>query len=120
MTLNFMSPFIQVFGTLIMLIIFILKIFMKIEVGALSILGIVQVTGLYVCGMTYLANILINIFLVKYNKRKIKNLFSGILMYSFFIITWIPINVISIFSKDAKWEKIEHTRSVKIGDIVND
>ena len=59
-----------------------------------------------------------NEFVVKYNKRKIVSMVSGILLYSFFIVTWIPINFVSIFSKQTKWEQIKHTRSVRIEDIV--
>lgn len=120
MLLNFMSPFIQVLGTAIMCSMLLCKILMKMELGTLTLWWVVQITGLHLCIITYLINIAINIFMIKYNRRKITSLFSGILLYSFFIITWIPINFVSIFSKDCKWEQIEHTRSVKIADIVKD
>ena len=120
MVLNFMSPFMQVFGTLVMLILITLKISIKIELETMTLLGLIQITGIHLATITYLFNILLNIFLVQYNKRKITSMISGIVLYSFFIITWIPINILSIFSKEEKWEYIKHTKSVEIGDIVKD
>ncbi|MBQ8044258.1 MAG: glycosyltransferase family 2 protein [Clostridia bacterium] len=120
MALNFMSPLVQVIGTMIMVVMLILKLYMKIELGTLTLLGLVQITGIHICVITYITNILINIFVVKYNKRKILRMLSGILLYSFFILTWIPINFISIVSKEKKWEQIIHTRSIGIEDIINE
>lgn len=118
MTLNFLAPFMQVFGTLIMLIIICLKLFVNVETGAITLLGLVKLTGIKFFIITYIINVLLNIFLVKYNKRKINSVISGIIMYSFFITSWMPINVISIFSKENKWEQIQHTKSIGIEDIV--
>lgn len=120
MTLNFMSPLIQVVGSVVMTSMLLLNIMMKLELGSLTLLGMIKITGIHICAITYLINILINIFLVKYNKRKISDVIYGILLYSFFMITWLPINVISIFSNEKKWEQIVHTRSIEIKDIVKE
>lgn len=120
MTLNFMSPLMQVLGTILMGLILIFKLFMKIELDTLNALGLVQITGMHLCAITYVINILINIFLVKYNNGKISDILSGVLMYTFFIVTWIPINFISIVSKEFKWEQIKHTRSVSIREIIKE
>ena len=120
MILNFMSPLVQVVGTIVMSAILLLNILMKVELGTLTLLGLVQITGIHICAITYLINIGINIFLVKYNKRKVSDVILGILLYSVFILTWIPINFISIFSKEKKWEQIIHTRSIGIKDIINE
>ena len=120
MVLNFMSPLIQVIGTVVMVAMFLLRIVMKAELGKLTILGLVQITGIHICIITYLINIGINIFLVKYNKRKVVDVIYGILLYSIFILTWIPINFISIFSKEKKWEQIVHTRRIGIKDIIEE
>ena len=93
---------------------------MNIELGKLTILGFVQITGIHICVITYFINIGINIFLVKYNNRKVSDVIYGILLYSVFILTWIPINLISICSKENKWEQIIHTRSIGIKDIIKE
>ena len=118
MVMNFMSPLMQVLGTILMAVMLVFRISVRMELETLTVLSIVQITGMHFGLITYIANILLNIFLVKYNKRKITSVLSGVLLYSFFILTWVPINFVSIFSKKANWEEIKHTRSVRIHDIV--
>ena len=43
---------------------------------------------------------------------------SSLILFSVFMITWFPINVVSLFKKDVKWEHIGHDRSVSIDEIV--
>lgn len=120
MALNFMAPLMQVVGSVTMLIIFLLNTLIKLELANLTVAGLVQITGIHIFISTYLINILINVFLVKYNKKKIFDVTYGVLLYTFFMITWIPINVISIFSKEKSWEQIAHTRSIGIKDIIKE
>ena len=120
MALNFLSPLIQVVGTVVITIMLVFKILINIEAGALTFLGLIKITSLHLCTITYLINIVINVFIIKYNKIKISNMILPILLYSFFIITWIPINIVSIFIKNSNWEQIKHTRSVRIGEIVKE
>lgn len=119
MFLNFMAPLVQVIGTVVMGNMLLLNILMQVELGTFIILGFVEITGIHICIITYLINIGINIFLVKYNERKVFDVIYGIILYSFFILTWIPINFISVFSKEKKWEQIVHTRSIGIEEIIN-
>lgn len=118
MVLNFMAPVMQVIGSTVMFSIFALNLLMELNIGTLTVLGFLQITGTHIVIITYLISILINTFLVKYNKRKMSDVIYGILFYSFFMITWLPINVISIFSKEKSWEQIEHTKSISIKDII--
>ncbi len=120
MLLNFMSPLMQVVGGSVMTSIVLLKILVRLELEKLTVLGIVQIIGIHIFIISYLISILINVFLVKYNKRKICEVMYGILLYSFFMITWLPINIISIFSKEKNWEPIVHTRSIGIKEIVKE
>ena len=117
MILNNMSPFVQVFGTIITIIMLVLKISIQIELAPLTLLSVIRLTGLHFGILAYLFSVLLNIYIVLYNKRKIKGVLKGVLLFSLFILTWLPINVISIFSKEGKWEEIKHTRSIKIEDI---
>ena len=65
----------------------------------------------------YIANVAINIFVVVYNKKSVKEIMSGILLFTLFMLTWIPINFICLFKKDLTWEPIKHKRSVGIDEI---
>jgi len=120
MTLNFMAPFMQVIGAVVMVCIFLTNILIKLEFSSLNIFGIVQLTGIYIFIISYITNIFINVFLVKYNKRRISDVIYGILLYPFFMITWLPINIISIFSKEKSWEQVTHIRTIGIDDIISE
>lgn len=116
--MNFLSPVMQVIGTIVMLTLLIFRIKITYNLGALTLVALVQLTGLHICLATYVLNVILNIFLVIYDGKEITDVVTGILLYTFFIITWIPINFISIFAKEAKWEEIKHTRCVDVSDIV--
>jgi hypothetical protein len=73
--------------------------------------------GIIFFAASYIANIILNIFIVKYNKKSVKEILSGILLFTIFMLTWIPINFICIFKKDLTWEPIKHSRNVDIDEI---
>ena len=61
---------------------------------------------------------LVELLLVSlYNKRKAKNLLSAIALFAVFILTWIPINVVCLFTKDMKWEEIKHNRGIASNEM---
>ena len=114
---NFMSPFIQVFSTFIMIILFILKVYMQIELAPLTILSFLRITGIHFGIISYVINIIVNIYVVYYNKKDITKLLKGTLFFPIFILTWLPINFVSIFTKKEKWEEIKHIRDINIEDM---
>ena len=65
----------------------------------------------------YLVSILLSLIVVIIDKRKIKNVFKGILSLSIFMITWIPINIACIIKKEFSWEPIKHTRNIDINSV---
>ena len=61
-----------------------------------------------------------NIYVTTYNKKKPEDIISGIFLFSFFILSWIPINIVCMVKKYNKWEEIRHTRKVKINELASD
>lgn len=114
MFLNFMAPFFQVLTTLLALILF---MFNKFNVELFDIFAYMYAYGLLFFIISYLSNVLLNMFIVTYNNKSIKEVMSGILLFIIFMTTWIPINVICLFKKDLAWEQIKHNRSVRIDQI---
>mgnify|MGYP003296293591 CR=1 FL=1 len=43
-----------------------------------------------------------------YNKKSVKEIMSGILLFTFFMLTWIPINIICLFKKDKRRNNLEY------------
>ena len=66
----------------------------------------------------YIASIFISLFVVIAEKKNIKETWKGVFSLSFFMLTWVPINIICLIKKDYVWEKIEHHRTVQIESIV--
>lgn len=44
---------------------------------------------------------------------------KGILYFAFFLISWLPISILSIFKRQKNWDSISHTCSVKIDTMEN-
>lgn len=106
----------------------VLGFFLSIILIAFNILGVelfdffsyLYASGLLFFIVFYLASVAMNIFVVKYNKKSAKNIFSGIIFFALFLATWIPINIICIFKKTENWEQIKHDRSdVDLDQLVN-
>ena len=66
---------------------------------------------------TLFAPVFAAVFTMIIEKRPIKPMIKGILMYPIFMVTWLAINVKCMIKPNTKWEKIEHKRDVKINDI---
>ena len=61
--------------------------------------------------------IAIEIFALLYKKKDLKGMTASIILFSIFVLSWIPINISVFVKKYNKWEAIKHTRSIKIDDI---
>lgn len=46
-------------------------------------------------------------------KRSVKKMIKGIITYPFFMASWLLINFVSLFKRDVKWSKIEHSQKIK-------
>ncbi|MDL2323779.1 glycosyltransferase [Ruminococcaceae bacterium OttesenSCG-928-A16] len=44
---------------------------------------------------------------------------KGILFFAFFLLSWVPIGIICLFKKQAKWDEIKHTNAVGIEAVKN-
>ena len=51
------------------------------------------------------------------DKRKIKPMLKGILLYPLFLGSWILINIKAIIKPNTTWEKIEHVRSIDVEEL---
>jgi len=50
-------------------------------------------------------------------KKKASKMFGGIIAFWFFILSWLPINVMCLFKKQTEWTQIKHIRAVKISEV---
>lgn len=66
---------------------------------------------------TFILPILTAIIIMVIDKKPIKKMVKGLLMYPLFLGSWLLINFKCLFKRDTTWEKIEHVRNVKINDM---
>ena len=66
---------------------------------------------------TFILPILTAIIIMVIDKKPIKKMWKGLLMYPIFLGSWLLINFKCLFKRDTTWEKIEHVRDVKINDV---
>ena len=110
MYLNNLAAFIQVLSFVVIGIGFIEKMIVE-EVSF-------TVFGLFGMLLSYLGTFIVSLFVTIYNKKSVTAMMSSLILFSIFMITWFPINVVSLFKKEIKWEHIGHNRSVNIDDII--
>ena len=66
---------------------------------------------------TFVLPIAVALFIMIIDKKPIKRMWKGLLMYPLFMASWLAINFKCLFKQETKWEKIEHNRDVDIKDI---
>ena len=57
------------------------------------------------------------LMIVLLEKKMQPGIWRGILTFWFFIMSWLPINIICLFRKPKAWEQVRHDRSIRIQDV---
>ncbi|MEI8217152.1 MAG: glycosyltransferase family 2 protein [Eubacteriales bacterium] len=66
---------------------------------------------------SYMIPTFIAMMVVIMERKNVRKLIKGILTMWFFIISWIPINLICIVKSSVAWHPIEHTRNISIHEL---
>ncbi len=115
MFMMYLAPFMVILGFFLAIV---LAIFSICGVELFDFFSYLFASGLLFFFAFYIINVAMNVFVVKYNHKNPKNVISGIIFFSLFIATWIPINIICLFKKTEKWEQIEHDRDVDLDKLL--
>ena len=67
---------------------------------------------------TFLAPVASAVLIMFLERKPIKPMIKGLICYPLFLGSWIAINIKCLIKPDTKWEKIEHGRDIKIGEII--
>lgn len=68
---------------------------------------------------SYLSTVLVTVTALILEKKDPAKMISGILFTWFFLVSWMPINIISLFSRTNEWEQISHVRNLSLKDIIS-
>jgi cellulose synthase/poly-beta-1,6-N-acetylglucosamine synthase-like glycosyltransferase len=66
---------------------------------------------------SYLIPTAIAFLVVVVEKKNLRALMKGILTSWFFIMSWVPINIICLFRKTVPWHPIVHTRNITLNEL---
>ena len=66
---------------------------------------------------TFLLPIGTAIIVMLLDRRPIKPMLKGLACYPLFMGSWLLINFKCLFKRETTWEKINHVRNIKIGDV---
>ena len=117
MVMMYAAPLMVVLGFVLSVV---LIAFHLLGVELFDFFSYLYASGILFFIVFYLLNVAMNIFVVKYNKKSTKNIFSGNIFFALFLATWIPINIICLFKKTNNWEQIKHDRNdVDLDQLVN-
>ena len=76
------------------------------------------VSGIIGLILSYFATLIVTLFVTVYNKKSISGMLPALILFTIFMLTWMPINVVCLFKKNVKWNHIGHNKSVSIDDII--
>ncbi len=117
MFMLYAAPVVVVLGFFLMIALF---IFHMLDIQLNDFFSYMYASGALFFILFYVLNVLLNIFVVKYNHKKVGDILSGIFLFTLFIATWIPINIICMIKKTDTWEQIKHDRAnVNLDDLVS-
>ncbi len=116
MSLFFFAPLIQIIGAILFVM---LAIFSIIGIELSDFMAFCYANRILFLILTIIFGLAVEIFVVKYNKKKVFKITSGIICFPLFLLTWIPINIACLFKKKIDWEPVLHNRNIKIDNIIN-
>ena len=77
-----------------------------------------SIVGLFSMMISYLFTFIVTLFVTIYNKKSVSAMLPSLILFTLFILTWFPINVVSLFKKNVKWQHIGHNKDINIDDII--
>lgn len=111
-----LAPIVQVVSLILFLTLIEFKHF---GVELFDLFSYIFASGILFFVVTYLIGVITNVFIFKINNQSIRKVFSSVLLFSLFILSWIPINIVCLIKKDITWKPITHTRNVNMDELLN-
>ena len=111
----YISPLVQIISFLVVMINLVIQFF---KLDLLQFLDIYISKNIVSMLISYITVILGSTFVVIYNKHKVKEALSGIVLFTVFVFSWLPINIVCIFKRKVIWSPIRHDNNISIQEII--
>ena len=66
---------------------------------------------------TFFLPIVTGLAIMIIEKKPIKPMIKGLVLYPLFLGSWLLINAKCLFVRNTNWDKIDHVRDIKIKDV---
>ena len=117
MLMMYMAPLMMLVGSALSVV---LVLFHIAGVELFDFFSYLYASGIIFFVIFYFLSVLMNVFVVTYNHKKPKDILSGIFLFTLFLLSWIPINVVCLFKRTNSWEYIQHGQSdVDLDKLLN-
>lgn len=116
MLILFLAPVMQIVGTIPVAFLWINMLMAKMNVDSWLKFGLFS---LIMCIVSYMLTSLIAWVIVKSEHNDTKVYAKAILTFGIFILSWLPIGIISIIKPDCAWKPIKHIRSLDLSDVMS-
>lgn len=114
MSLVYLGPLMQVISFINVILLIIFRI---VGIELHDVFSYFFATNFVFFAVVLVMGISIEIFALLYKQKDLKGMTASIILFSIFVISWIPINISVFVKKYNKWDEIKHTRSIKIDEI---
>lgn len=114
MSLVYLGPLMQVISFINVLLLIIFRI---VGIELHDVFSYFFATNFVFFAVVLVMGISIEIFALLYKQKDLKGMTASIILFSIFVLSWIPINISVFVKKYNKWDEIKHTRSIKIDEI---
>lgn len=117
MTLFFMAPFMQIMGFIGIVLI---SVYNLSSIQFDEIFEFAYAYKWVSAILMYAVSVIFSGLIVILEDKKITKVYMGIFTMIIFMISWVPINIYSLFAKKQEWEPIKHDKAVEIDSLTLD
>lgn len=118
MALGYMMPVLQFASIIIGGATMLLSLYGMVEYWGVHLLQIAVMVALVLTAI-YLLCCFFAVFTIKFCKASLRGKLKGVLFFPLFLLSWLPISIISLFHQQTVWVPIPHTRTVMLKDILD-
>lgn len=115
MALSYIAPLVQCVSFALCAF---LIIFNYVGIKLNDIFSFMFSQGILFFVLTYGIGVIVSVFVIKFYKKNIMDVISGILLFAVFFLSWIPINFVCLIKKKISWDPIKHDRDVSIEGLL--
>ncbi|MFV0414579.1 MAG: glycosyltransferase family 2 protein [Oscillospiraceae bacterium] len=117
LALAYIAPLIQLISLVLGVASFLLSAYGVLELNLMPVtqaaLWLLAGALLLFLGCTIFAAVIMRL----HHKQKPATMAKGVVLFAVFLISFVPIGLLSLFNKKIKWEEIKHTRSANLKEM---